>query len=38
MRIHTRYTLDRVRTRKRLALVGLLVVMIGGAISTGSLA
>lgn len=34
MRILTRYTLDRGRIRKRLTVMGLLVLMIGGVLAT----
>lgn len=37
MRIFTRCALDRVRIRKRLTVIGLLVIIAGGALTTDSL-
>lgn len=37
MRTLTRYTLGRVPIRKRLTVIGLLVIMIGGAVTSGAL-
>lgn len=37
MRNFTRCALDRVRIRKRLTVIGLIVVIVGGAVTTGSL-